>query len=67
MYKCNDCGHIFEELETWNEARGEFWGVMAYEQMTGCPRCYSTDVDEIPEDDDDETFDEEEGDDDDSQ
>jgi DNA-directed RNA polymerase subunit RPC12/RpoP len=66
MYKCNECGHEFDEPERWDEMRGEFWGVMAYETMAGCPRCYSTDFDEISEDDDDETSDdEEEGDDDD--
>lgn len=41
MYKCLECGHIFEEGEqkTWNEDRGEFWGVPCSEEMSGCPIC----------------------------
>ena len=28
VFRCNDCGHIFDEGEeyTWQESRGEFWG-----------------------------------------
>jgi predicted nucleic acid-binding Zn-ribbon protein len=42
MYKCADCGHIFEEGEQaiWYEDRGEFWGVPCRERMTGCPVCH---------------------------
>ena len=41
MYKCVECGHIFEKGEEkhWTESRGEFLGVPAVEPMTGCPRC----------------------------
>jgi hypothetical protein len=41
IYKCVDCGHIFEEGEqaVWYEDRGEFWGVPCSERMTGCPIC----------------------------
>ena len=41
MYKCVECGHIFEKGEEkhWTESRGEFWGMPASETMTGCPRC----------------------------
>ena len=41
MYKCLDCGHIFEEGEqqTWSENRGEFWGSSCSEEMQGCPLC----------------------------
>lgn len=47
MFRCNECGHVFDEPETWNECRGEFWGVMSYETMAGCPECYSTDFEEL--------------------
>lgn len=41
MYKCMECGHLFEEGEqkTWEEERGEFWGSPASETMSGCPVC----------------------------
>ena len=41
MYKCDDCGHLFEDGEqaTWKEYRGEYWGTDAYEEMCGCPIC----------------------------
>ena len=40
-YKCNECGHIFEEGEEhrWSEGRGEFWGMACSEEMSGCPLC----------------------------
>ena len=40
-YKCVECGNVFEEGEEvrWKEARGEFWGVPSYENMSGCPIC----------------------------
>ena len=48
MFKCLECGLIFDESESavWEENRGEFWGMPAYEKMTGCPQCHSTDIDE---------------------
>ena len=48
MFKCADCGLIFDESEiaVWEEDRGEFWGMPAYEKMSGCPRCYSTSIEE---------------------
>lgn len=41
MYKCVDCGTVFDEDEiaVWEESRGEFWGVSCSETMTGCPTC----------------------------
>lgn len=41
MYKCVECGHIFEKGEEkhWTESRGEYWGQPVHEEMTGCPRC----------------------------
>lgn len=51
LYKCCECGRIFEEseIETWKESRGEFWGQPAYEDMSGCPYCFSTAYEEYDE------------------
>ncbi len=40
-FKCLECGHIFEDGEEalWAESRGECFGLMSYEKMTGCPLC----------------------------
>lgn len=48
MFKCNNCGHIFEagEEKRWSESRGEYWGTECYEEMSGCPIC-EEDYDEI--------------------
>ena len=60
--KCEDCGEIFEEedLASWQEDRGEFWGSKCFETMTGCPHCYSGDVVEYFEEDEDDEEGEEE-------
>ena len=39
MYRCDDCGLIFEEPRTVRECMGECWGVAAYEEFDVCPRC----------------------------
>lgn len=41
MYKCLQCGHIFDEGEqdTWSESRGECFGFPCSEEMSGCPLC----------------------------
>ena len=41
MYKCLECGNLFEEGEeaTWSENRGEFWGSPCSESVSGCPIC----------------------------
>lgn len=41
MFKCDDCGHLFEQGEEaiWEESRGEFWGQPCYETVSGCPKC----------------------------
>lgn len=41
MYRCLECGHLFEEGEqaTWKEDRGEFWGSPCSESVSGCPIC----------------------------
>ena len=41
MYKCVECGHIFEEddVAEWYEDRGECWGTPCSDLMAGCPKC----------------------------
>ena len=41
MLKCLECGHVFSEYElnTWEESRGEHFGIPCYEKMSGCPIC----------------------------
>lgn len=41
MYRCIECGRIFEEGEeaVWYEDRGEYWGIPCRERVTGCPSC----------------------------
>ena len=40
MYKCYDCGHIFEEPTEWEETHG--LDTPPYEHWTGCHRCYGS-------------------------
>lgn len=39
--KCLECGHVFSEydLNTWEESRGEHFGIPCYEKISGCPIC----------------------------
>ena len=42
MYKCLDCGHVFEEPKQYSEDRtpgGAFEGGSFIEHYTGCPLC----------------------------
>ena len=41
MFKCCDCGHLFEEGEQaiWYENQGECHGRIAMEKFDGCPIC----------------------------
>ena len=41
MYRCTECGHLFEEGEqaVWYENQGECHGVTAMERFSGCPVC----------------------------
>ena len=43
MYRCCECGNLFEEGEqaVWYENQGECHGVPAIEQFDGCPVCRS--------------------------
>ena len=40
-YKCCECGKVFDEdeVQTYNEYRGECFGFPSYETFAGCPRC----------------------------
>ncbi len=55
MYKCYDCGAVFEQpiIKEWDESRGEFWGMPCCEHMVEwhCPCCDSDDIDEYNEED----------------
>jgi RecJ-like exonuclease len=44
MYKCDDCGHIFEDGEEQivRENHGECFGFPAYESYGACPMCGGT-------------------------
>ena len=54
--KCYDCGEVFreEDADTVSENVGEFWGAPAYMNYNACPRCRSTDLEEVYGDDEDE-------------
>lgn len=41
MYVCLECRHICDEEDiiTWKEDRGEYWGTPCYEEKSGCPHC----------------------------
>ncbi len=41
MYKCLECGHIFDrgEERIVQECRGEYWGHVVYEDVAECPHC----------------------------
>ena len=48
MFKCCECGHLFEEGEqaVWYENQGECHGRIAMEKFGGCPMC-NGDYDEV--------------------
>ena len=41
MYKCLECGNLFEEGEQkrMRECVGEYWGSPAYQEYAVCPCC----------------------------
>lgn len=41
MFRCTECGHLFEdgEQKTISEQMGEFWGDPAYQEWSVCPLC----------------------------
>lgn len=41
MFKCLNCGHLFEEGEEkrWEEPIGEYGDSIVYEEYSGCPLC----------------------------
>lgn len=46
MFYCENCGAFFEEPETKNEYRGEYWGMPTSEAYGVCPYCGNTEFDE---------------------
>jgi hypothetical protein len=38
MYKCSECGLVFEDARHWEEHH-EFWGASCSEHWSGCPDC----------------------------
>lgn len=52
MYKCKNCEAVFDEDEIafWREYRGEYGEQSAYEYVSGCPFCNSTEIYECNED-----------------
>ena len=56
MYKCRECGCVFEEPRSWVERHGFEYG--PFEEWSACPNCLSPDygdeyiVDHEEEDDD---------------
>jgi hypothetical protein len=60
LYRCNDCGEVFDhdEMIVWEqrEYRGECWGRDCYETMTytSCPYCNGDDFERYFEDDEEE-------------
>lgn len=54
QYKCEDCGLVTNELETYRENIGECFGFPAYETVYLCPHCGSIDLKEYYESEDEE-------------
>lgn len=54
MFKCFNCGAIFDYPKFVREDRGEFWGSPAYETVSYCPCCGDEDYDEYYDNDEDE-------------
>lgn len=50
MYKCPECGTIFEEPLRYKEY-SEAWGRPVYEEWVVCPHCKEPGFDEYSEDD----------------
>ena len=49
VYRCSDCGHIFdpESAGCRQECVGEFWGAPAMISYDCCPECGCDDLDEL--------------------
>lgn len=54
MFRCNECGAIFDKPKIVEEYRGECRGRDSYEQMAYCPECGDSDFEEYYEDDEEE-------------
>ena len=48
-YKCNECDSEFDELGSYKENIGEYWGIPVYETFYCCPHCKSDDYEEVDE------------------
>ena len=46
MYKCEECGNVFDEPKMVQECVGEFWGTPAYETWAVCPDCGSDEIED---------------------
>ena len=40
LYRCIECGHIFDEPKEYYGEELEFWGVPCRERFVGCPNCF---------------------------
>lgn len=47
MYKCLECGFVFDEPETYRENVGEYCGAPAYQDYKGCPECKCEDIEKL--------------------
>ena len=54
MYKCDECGAVFDKPKYVKEYMGEFWGSPAYETWAVCPNCKSDDIEEVDEEEEEE-------------
>lgn len=52
MYRCNNCGTVFEETAITGEIIGEAWGRPIWENWACCPCCEDTDIEEVEDESD---------------
>jgi len=60
MYRCEDCGEIFEYPKIESECVGECWGQPAFQDFPYCPHCGSDCFEEYDESEEENEEDEEE-------
>ena len=54
MYKCEDCGEVFDRPKYTRKCMGEFWGMPAYETWAVCPYCDSEEITKTEEEEEEE-------------
>lgn len=54
MYRCGECGREFYEPGSYEDYRGEYWGMPCWETIPCCPHCDSDDFEEIKDDEEEE-------------